>query len=502
LLRLKYKVNLRALSKNTNMSKTKVNVLIVYFILVYFPIKAIAQDVIIELGPDEIALNETFSIKVTLSNDKIKSYDEFPDILGFQKQGISQSSSMNIVNGQVSSTNSIIQYYKPTRKGEFTLDSFSVKINGNAYSSSGKKLVVIDPRPAQRQSGVYDPFDDLFGQRNRQEPEYIEVEDDAFFASSIDKEEVFVGEGFNVSLAFYMSETNQAPFQFYEPGRQLDEILKKMKPSNAWEENFNITNIQPERVTFNGKNWVKYKVYEATFFPFSDGEITIPSISWEMIKYRVAKNPTFFGSNRLEDFKTFYSSAKTIKVKPLPQHPLRNEVSVGVFQLKENITSFEVQTGEGFTYNFGISGEGNINSISPPKTRQIHKLNTFDPNVRQQINRGMGKIRGIKEYNYYLTINEPGQVRLADHFEWIYFNPVLANYDTLRPSAIIQVSGESKVNQAISNQRLGGIYDLIEVESNKLSFKKYKYYFSLFINLLLVGSVILLAVLIMKKGNG
>lgn len=483
------------------MIKTKVTLLFVY-LLGIISMNTFAQDVTIELGPDEIGLNETFSIKVTITNDKIKSYDEFPDILGFQKQGISQSSSMNIINGQVSSTNSIIQYYKPTRKGEFTLSRFSVKINGNDFASPGKTITVTDPRSAQRQSNAFDPFDDLFGRRDREEPEFIEIEDDAFFAASVDKEEVFVGEGFNVSLAFYMSESNQAPFQFYEPGRQLDEILKKMKPSNAWEENFNITNIQPERVTLNGKNWIKYKVYEATFFPFSEGQITIPSIAWEMIKYKVARNPTFFGSNRLEDFKTFYSSAKQVRVKPLPQHPLRNEVSVGVYQLRENFSNLEAQTGEGFTYNFGISGEGNINSISAPKTKQIHKLNTFDPNVRQQVNRGMGKIRGIKEFNYYLTINEPGEVKLEDHFEWIYFNPVEGRYDTLRPKAIVQVSGESKVNQAISKQRLGGIYDLIELESNKLSYQRYKYYFSILINLLLVGSVILLAVLIMKRGNG
>ncbi len=458
-----------------------------------------AQDVTVELGPDEIALNETFSIKVTISNDKIKSYDEFPDILGFQKQGISQSSSMNVINGQVTSTNSVIQYYKPTRKGDFTLDRFSVKINGNDIPSQGKKIRVIDPRQ-QRSTNAFDAFDDLFGRSGtREEPEFIEIEDDAFFAASVDKDEVFIGEGFNVSLAFYMSESNQAPFQFHEPGRQLDDILKKMKPTNAWEENFNITNIQPERVVFNGKSYVKYKVYEASFFPFSEGQITIPQISWEMIKYRVARNPTFFGSNRMEDFKTFYSSPKNIKVKPLPQHPLRNEVSVGVFQLRENIKDTEVETGEGFTYYFGISGQGNINSISRPKTKQIQKLNTYDPNVRQQVNRGMGRISGIKEFNYYLTINEPGEVPLADHFEWIFFNPVEARYDTLRPQAVINVTGESKVNQAISNQRLGGIYDLIELESNKLSYERYKYYFSILINILLAGSVILLAVLIMRK---
>ena len=457
-----------------------------------------AQEVKIELGPSEIALNENFTIKVTISDDKIKSYDQFPEILGFQKQGISQSSSMNIINGQMSSTNSIIQYYRPSRKGDFQVPDFTVKINGNDYSSSGKNVSVVDARSAQRQSNAFDPFDEMFG-RSREEPEFIEIDDEAFFATSVDKPEVFIGEGVNVSLAFYMAEANQAPFSWHEPGRQLDGILKKLKPGNAWEENFNITSIQPERVSINGENWVKYKVYEATFFPFSEGEIIIPSIGWEMIKYKVAKNPTFFGSNRQEDFKTFYSAAKSIKVKPLPPHPLRNEVSVGVFQLRENIKELNAETGEGITYNFGISGEGNVNSISKPKTNHIQKLNTYDPNVRQQVNRGMGKVTGIKEFSYYLTVNEPGEVALSDHFEWIYFNPNLAKYDTLRPKAVLNITGESKVNQAISNQRLGGIYDLIEVENNKLLNQRYKYYFSIFINLLLAVSVILLAVLIMKK---
>ncbi|MCH7407828.1 BatD family protein [Belliella sp. DSM 111904] len=483
------------------MIKTKATWVLV-LLLGIISFKNFAQDVKIELGPGEIGLNETFTIKVTISDDKIKSYDQFPDILGFQKQGIQQSSSMNIINGQMSSSNSIIQYYRPTRKGEFQLSNFTIKINGTDYSSQGKSINVVDSRSSQRPSSAFDAFDEMFGRGSREEQEFIEIDDDAFFAASVDKSEVFVGEGINVSLAFYMSEENQAPFQFHEPGRQLDNILKKLKPSNAWEENFNITSIQPERVSINGKNWTKYKVYEATFFPFSEGEVTIPSISWEMIKYRVAKNPSFFGANRMEDFKTFYSAAKTVMVKPLPPHPLRNEVSVGEYQLRENFKERTAETGEGITYNFGISGSGNVNSINKPRTKQIQKLNTYDPNVRQQINRGMGKVTGIKEFSYYLTINEPGEVKLSNHFEWIYFNPRLAKYDTLRPQATLQITGESKVNQAISNQRLGGIYDLIEVENNKLSYQRYKSYFSIFINILLAASVILIAVLIVRKSNG
>ena len=110
------------------MISTARHVLTFFYLSVLLAFQAFGQEVKVELGPDQIGINETFTIKVTLANEKIKSYDQFPEITGFQKQGISQSSSMNIINGQMSSSNSIIQYYKPTRKGQFTLAKFSVRV--------------------------------------------------------------------------------------------------------------------------------------------------------------------------------------------------------------------------------------------------------------------------------------------------------------------------------------------------------------------------------------
>ena len=461
--------------------------------------RAFGQEVKVELGPDQLGINETFTIKVTLSNEKIKSYDQFPEIPGFQKQGISQSSSMNIINGQMSSSNSIIQYYKPSRKGQFTLPKFSVLINGQAAASQGKRITVTDAAASAPSGGnAFDPFADFFG-RNEAIPEFVEIADDAFFAVNIDKSEVFAGEGFTMDISFFMSEQNQAPFQFYEAGKQLDAILKKLKPANAWEENFSITTIEPQTVERNGKKWVKFKVFESTFFPFSEGKIEIPRVPWEMIKYKVAKNPSLFGANRQEDFKTFYSSPKTITVKPLPPHPLKSEVPVGIFKLRENITTLDAKTGEGFNYNFGIAGIGNINSLAAPKRLPATNLNTFDPNVRQQINRGYGQISGIKEFDYFVTLNEAGEYPLDQYFSWIYFDPEREVYDTLKPQALIRVTGESKINEALSGQRLGGIYDKIATESNQFLNQRYKYYFTNAINVLLLGALILLAVIIFRK---
>lgn len=479
------------------MIKTSFQVILVFIAFLLTGI-ANCQDVSIEFGPDEIGLNETFTIKVTLANEKIKSYDQFPEITGFQKQGLSQASSMNLINGQMSSSNSLIQYYKPSKKGQFTIAPFEVLINGTAFASKGMRLRVVDAKTSTGLGGGGDPFADFFG-RTTEEPEYIEMEDDAFFSLTVDKEEVFAGEGFTMSLAFLMSESNRAEFQFYDPAKQLDAILKKIKPNNAWEENYNISNIDPEQITINGKKWVRYKVYEASFFPFSEGSIEIPRIGWQMIKYKVAKNPSFFGANRQEDFKTFYSIPKKIKIKPLPPHPLKNEVSVGIFQIRENIDQIDVKTGQGFEYNFGISGVGNINAISPPKRLSNANLNTFDPNVRQQINRGYGRVSGMKEYTYYITLNEADEVALDQHFEWIYFDPERAVYDTLKPTARIRSLGESKLNEAISSQRLGGLYDRILTEENRFINKENKYFVTTAINAFLLAAIALLAALILRK---
>ncbi|HRG10756.1 MAG TPA: hypothetical protein PLJ08_19425, partial [Cyclobacteriaceae bacterium] len=66
-------------------------------------------------------------------------------------------------------------------------------------------------------------------------------------------------------------------------------------------------NIEGEHVEINGKGYTQYKIYQGTFYPLNTKDVEFPSIGLEMIKYKVAKNPSFFGQNRQEDFKTFYS---------------------------------------------------------------------------------------------------------------------------------------------------------------------------------------------------
>lgn len=425
-----------------------------------------AQTIQIVLGPDEIGENQSWTISVMVQNDRFKSHDYvFPEIYGFRKRGTSSQSQTSIINGQVSSSQSVTMTYLPIKQGTYTVQAFKMTVNGQSINSPGKKVKVGPPVQTQRDPFTYDP-NDFFGKNNN--TEFIDIKDDALLAITTSKSEVYVGEGFTVTLSFYVADKNRAPLQFYDLAQQLTSILKKIKPATCWEENFEIENVQSESVTINGEYYDRYKLYEATFYPLNATPIEFPSVGLQLIKFKVAKNPSFFGQNRKEDFKTFYSKPKTVKVKELPPHPLRDKVAVGEYRLEERISSTALQTGQSFSYDFNIYGEGNISAIGKPQVMNDGSFEFYEPNIRQDINRQNGRVSGTKSFSYFIIPKEPGDYRMRDMLHWVFFNPALKKYDTLIARASVVVSGESLKNETIESAYTGSLYDKISSTDNVL----------------------------------
>lgn len=467
-------------------------------VLLLLPLPAMAQDIRIELGPDEIGENQAWTITVTVQNERLKGYEDFPEIEGFRKRGTSSQSSTSIINGQISSSQSVTMTYLPAGQGVYTVPAFKMTVNDKIISSPGKKVRVGAAVQAQRDPFRSffdgDPADDFFGSPDT---EYIDVTDDAFLALTTSKDEVYMGEGFNTTLSFFVAENNRAPLSFYELGKQLADILKELRPANCWEENFNIENIEGETVSIKGKYYTQYKIYQATFFPLTSEDIEFPSVPLEMIKYKVARNPSFFGQNRKEDFKTFRSQRKTVQVKELPPHPLRDVVAVGDYYLDEKIPSTDLETGKSSSYEFNIYGSGNISSITKPTLPQNSTFEFYEPNVRQNITRQHGRVAGSKSFNYFMIPKEPGSYDLGKHFQWVFFNPEERKYDTLSSKLTVFVTGTSRRNEAIQSTDPGTFYDKVEELDNTLytiqddSWQKPA--FNIFILLMLGASVYLVA---------
>ena len=465
-----------------------------------FVSSAFAQQASIELGPNQIGSNEQFTITVKMQDERLRQYDNFPEIPGFEQAGTSTSSSTNIVNGQISSSQSVTQTYLPLREGTFRLSPFTMSVNDQPVSSPGTTITVGPPKQQNAQNRnpfADDPLEDFFGRREPQE--FVDVKESAFLSLTTSKDEVYLGEGFTTTLAFYVAEENQAPLQFYDLGKQLTDILKEIKPSNAWEENFNIENINGAPVTINGKNYTQYKIYQATFYPLNLEPIQFPSVPLKMIKYRVAKNPSFFGRRRQEDFKTFTTKPKEVQVKDLPSHPMKDAVAVGNYQLEESVSNWEVSTGSSFNYNFKVVGEGNISAIEKPILKSANAFEVYPPSIEQNINRRNGKVRGSKAFSYYIVPNEPGSYPLSKLVSWVYFNPTTEQYDTLTSDITVEVAGKSRKNEMISARDVGSFYDKLARVDNTLSRRNSAGWEQLIANVLILSMLVLTAVVVFRK---
>lgn len=462
-------------------------------------ITAQAQEASIKLGPSEIALNQGYTITITVKNNRNLDYDDFPEIEGFRKRGTTSSSNTSIINGQISSSQSLIQNYAALQEGNFRLKPFTMTVNGKRLSSPGATIKV--GPPAQRVTRN-DPFsnsvfDDYFGRGT--EDEFVDVKADAFLALTTDKDEVYIGEGFTTTLAFYVSEANRAELEFYDLSRQVSEATKVISPANCWEENFSIANIKGELVVLNNKRYMRYKLFQSVYYPWNLEPIELNSVPLELIKYKVAKRRTYFGRNKKEDFETFYSMPKVMKVKDLPPHPLKEKVAVGDYYLDENVNKNNPKTGESFNYSFQIYGEGNISSINNPEVPENESFDFYPPNVRQNIKRGNNKVTGVKQFNYYGIPNEPGEYQLSDYFDWVFFNTKKEQYDTLTSRINLLVSGESKRNLSISANDLGSFYDIIDFEDNQLTSRFNDVYIKIFANILILLMLVLSLVFIFRK---
>ena len=96
--------------------------------------KAFGQKVTVTMGPDEFAINQLWTITITVQNDRLRNYSNFPEIEGLVKRGTSSSSSTNYVNGKMSSSQSIIQNYQAMKEGKIEVPAFDITVNDQSLS--------------------------------------------------------------------------------------------------------------------------------------------------------------------------------------------------------------------------------------------------------------------------------------------------------------------------------------------------------------------------------
>jgi len=444
------------------------------------------ENAVIELGSKNNSIDKPFVVSLILKDVESRPSVTFPDINGLEKRSKSVTSSVNTIDGKKVVVQTISQEYFASKIGKYQIPDFYITVNGLRLKS---EATTINFSMGIDSGGNLDTDQDF---SYLAEPDL--GNDGVFLSVQANKKSVFTREGFALRISLYIAESAPVEMEFYQFSTQLQSMLKKLRPSNCWEENVGIEEIVKRQVKIKGRKYTEYNMYQAQFFPITLQDVVFPAVGLDMIAVE-NKNVV---NVRNKVIRSFHSKPMRVQVKPLPEHPLKDQVAVGQYNLIEKLSSNLVYPGESVRYMFKIEGVGNIAAIPTPEIEINSAFDFYPPDISQVIKRSYPKVSGEKTFDYFVVPRRDGTFPLSRYFQWVYFDPVVARYDTLRSGKLLQVKGEDYKLGNISLSGSQGLYDNLDrLDTTQQKFN-YKDFFKNVTNAI-VGILIIAMVWVFRK---
>ena len=385
--------------------------------------KLTAQKFTAQTSRNQLAVGELFQISFTLnasgSNFKAPNLSDF-DVYS----GPNQSTSMQIVNGNMSQSISLSYMLSPKREGRFTIAPASIVVNGNKIESNSIAIDVKGNANQQNAGSRSSGSNQSVG--NNAGVASASSGDDVFIKTTVSKKSCFLGEQVVVSHKIYSKPTLRG-FQNY-----------KMPNYNGfWSQNENNKNKQIQLSQENVDGSVYYVADFSTsyLFPQRSGQLTIEPMEVEcVVRRKTNRQPQnifeqFFGGGGYEDAVVkAKSKTMTIDVKALPENnkPANFNGAVGNFSLKAEISKEKVKENESINLKLSITGRGNIKLTDAPKINFPEGFETYDPKISESYSEA-GNFSGTKTYDYLLIPRKSGEFTI-NNLSFSYFDPEKKSY--------------------------------------------------------------------------
>lgn len=400
-----------------------------------------SQEVAFEASsPQVVEVGERFRLTFTV-NAKPSTFQQ-PEIHGFDiLAGPSQSSStsMEIINGQVSQSFSLIYTYilQANKEGKYKIGSAEIKVNSKTYATAPFEIEVVKGDASSNQSA-----------RSSSNSSPGAEMGDLFVRVEISKSSVYLGEALVATTKLYTRGINVSGF----------EDMKFPSFNGFWSKEIETpTQINFQRETYNGKIYNAGIIKKWLLFPQQKGKIKIdPFILDCIVQVRGSSNQNIFDSffdTYQSVKKRLVSPATSIEVRDLPSNkPSSFSGAVGNFTIETSIDRTSLKANEAATYRIKISGNGNLDLLSAPKISFPPDFESYDPKVVGNIKYQSSGALGSKTFEYPLIPRSAGDFTIPE-VELSYFNLQKRAYSTLHTSAIsVKITPDPNGgNQVVSN---------------------------------------------------
>jgi len=411
-------------------------------LLVSMVCSAASDEFTVKVSSSTVEVGQQFQVTFTI-NAQGGNFSP-PSFENFQvTSGPNQAQSMQVINGQVTQSNSISYILVAQQKGSFTIGSASIKIGDKTKKTSPLTINVLDNNPNGAEA-----------QRNKtqqRKTEADQLKEYVFVRSTVDKKEVYIGEKVTVTYKLY-SRLNLNGVELESPTRF----------TGFWTQDL-ITlyrrNIQKSREQFNGQTYEVVELQQTLLYPQRSGELVIDALS-VVAKVQVQRK----ARNRAEqiwgayDMKEVITGSAPIKLKvnafPTKGKPENFVGAVGTFNMKMTANKDSLAANESVNLKIEINGKGNLPLINAPKIDFPPDFEVYDPEIKDNIKTDYNGSAGKKTFDYLIIPRHSGEFKLK-LFEFSYFDLNTKQYKTISadPIHFFVEKGDEEENVIYSGRR-------------------------------------------------
>lgn len=386
--------------------------------------------------------NFTFTVEVKGSSASLPDVD-FPDLTDFYiLSGPNQSTSIQFINGAMSSSKSFSYILKPRKTGSFTIGKASVKVDGKNIFSKPITIKVVKGAPPA--SGKKSP---------KKMNDASIAGASLFLKTEVSRRSAYIGQQITVAYKLYF----KVNVRTYE--------VETMPPNAGfWTEDFDMPQ-QPviENEIVNGINYNVATLRKVALFPTQVGKLKLEPMALNVEAIiRSRRSPrslfdSFFDNGSRSVRKHVASKAVTINVLPLPEKgkPAGFKGAVGRYKLNVQLDKNKAKVNDAVSLKIKISGTGNLKLIQPPTINLPPDIEQYDPKINTHVSKKSGVIGGSKNIEYVLIPRMPGDYKI-NPIRLSYFDPRDKSYHTLSSKGLTLhvtgkadrpvISGESGIN--------------------------------------------------------
>lgn len=383
-------------------------------------------------APDAIAVGDQFRLSYTVTTQNVRDF-RAPSIKGFDVlmgPSRSQQNSVQIINGQTTSTSSITFTYilMANTEGSFTIPGATIIADGNQLVSNSVQIKVL---PADQASAGTSSGNSGGGKQSggtsRASSGTAVSNSDLFITATASKTTVYEQEAFLLTYKIYT----------LVDLRMFDNVkLPDFKGFHSQE--VELPNDRRWGLEhYKGRNYQTTVYRQFVLFPQQSGKLTIDAARFDasIAKATQAVDPfeAFFngGSNYVEVKKTIMTPQLTINVNPLPAgKPADFSGGVGEFNITSSINSTNVKTNDAVTVKIVISGTGNLKLLSNPEIKFPEDFEVYDPKVDNKFRLTSSGLSGSKVIEYLAIPRTAGTYKIPA-VKFSYFDINSRSYKTL-----------------------------------------------------------------------